>query len=32
MILGVIFDFDNTIYHYDICNKNSLSICFLNSS
>jgi len=24
MILGVIFDFDNTIYDYDICNKNSL--------
>ena len=24
MISGVIFDFDNTIYDYDICNNNSL--------
>jgi hypothetical protein len=28
MISGVIFDFDNTIYDYDICNKNSLSKVF----
>jgi putative hydrolase of the HAD superfamily len=28
MILGVIFDFDNTIYDYDICNKNSLCKVF----
>ena len=28
MISGVIFDFDNTIYDYDICNNNSLSKIF----
>jgi hypothetical protein len=28
MILGVIFDFYNTIYYYDICNNNSLSNIF----
>ena len=30
MILGVIFDFDNTIYDYNICNKNSLSKVFIH--
>jgi len=28
MILGVIFDFDNTIYNYDISNKNALNTLF----
>ena len=28
MILGVIFDFDNTIYDYDICNNNALKKVF----
>ena len=28
MILGVIFDFDNTIYNYDICNDNALKKVF----
>jgi len=28
MISGVIFDFDNTIYDYDVCNKKSLSKVF----
>ena len=28
MILGVIFDFDNTIYDYDICNNNGLKKVF----
>ena len=28
MILGVIFDFDNTIYDYDICNNNGLKKLF----
>ena len=28
MISGVIFDFDNTIYDYNICNNNSLSNIF----
>ena len=30
MILGVIFDFDNTIYDYDVCNNNSLSKVFIH--
>ena len=28
MILGVIFDFDNTIYDFDICNNSALNILF----
>jgi len=28
MILAVIFDFDNTLYNYDLSNKNALSILF----
>ena len=28
MILGVIFDFDNTIYDFDICNNNALNVLF----
>jgi putative hydrolase of the HAD superfamily len=32
MILGVIFDFDNTIYDYDYCNKIALNTLFLELS
>ena len=28
MILGVIFDFDNTIYDFDICNNTALNVLF----
>lgn len=32
MILAVIFDFDNTIYNYDISNKNALNVLFQSLS
>jgi putative hydrolase of the HAD superfamily len=32
MILGIIFDFDNTIYDYDYCNKIALNTLFLEIS
>ena len=32
MILGIIFDFDDTLYNYNLCNKNALNKLFQSIS